>query len=95
MLGVGNLAFSSYIIGAFPVLYFLYYSPKVAALILLRAVKFYRKKQHLLLFDFCYWANFLCLFYCWCMPKSPVLFQVIFVVANGPLAWSALNALTA
>ena len=26
--------------------------------------------------DFCYWANGLVLFYIWCRPTDPVLFQV-------------------
>ena len=90
MIGVANMVLSAYIVGAFPVLYFLFFTPKVLSLIVLRLVKFYRKKQHFLLWDFCYWANFLCIFYCWVMPKSPRVFRVVFMCANGPLAWSVL-----
>ena len=90
MIGVANLVLSAYLVGAFPALYFVYFTPKVLALIVLRLVKFYRRKQHFLLWDFCYWANFLCIFYCWVMPKSPRVFRVVFMCANGPLAWSVL-----
>ncbi|CAE7470165.1 gpc1, partial [Symbiodinium necroappetens] len=90
MIGVTNMVLSAYIVGAFPPLYFLYFTPKVLSLIGLRLVKFYRRKQHFLLWDFCYWANFLCIFYCWVMPKSPRVFRVVFMCANGPLAWSVL-----
>ncbi|CAE7561025.1 gpc1 [Symbiodinium sp. CCMP2592] len=90
MIGVTNMVLSAYIVGAFPPLYFVYFTPKVLSLIGLRLVKFYRRKQHFLLWDFCYWANFLCIFYCWVMPKSPRVFRVVFMCANGPLAWSVL-----
>jgi len=90
MIGVTNLVLSAYILGAFPNLYYLFFTPKVLSLIVLRLVKFYKKKQHFLLWDFCYWANFLCIFYCWVMPTSPRLFRTVFMCANGPLAWSVL-----
>jgi len=90
IIGVTNIMFSVYILGAFPNLYYLFFTPKVLSLIIVRLVKFYRKKQHFLLWDFCYWANFLCIFYCWVMPKSPAVFRTVFMCANGPLAWSVL-----
>ena len=90
MMGVSNMVLSAYLVGAFPDLYFVYFTPKVLSLIVLRLVKFYRRKQHFLLWDFCYWANFLCIFYCWVMPKSPMVFRIVFMCANGPLAWSVL-----
>lgn len=90
MIGVANIMLSVYIVGAFPNLYYLFFTPKVLSLIIVRLVKFYRKKQHFLLWDFCYWANFLCIFYCWVMPKSPAVFRTVFMCANGPLAWSVL-----
>jgi len=89
-LGVSNLAITAYLLGAFPAAYFLFYVPKVIFLILLRLYKFYQKKQHFLLWDFCYWANFLCIFYCVVMPSSPTVFRIVFMCANGPLAWSVL-----
>eukprot|EP00929_Paragymnodinium_shiwhaense_P021214 TRINITY_DN1389_c0_g1_i1.p1 TRINITY_DN1389_c0_g1~~TRINITY_DN1389_c0_g1_i1.p1 ORF type:complete len:405 (-),score=56.14 TRINITY_DN1389_c0_g1_i1:298-1512(-) len=90
ILGVTNTALTPYILGAYPAAYFLYYTPKTLCLILLRFVSFKQKKQHFLLWDFCYWANFLCIFYCWVQPTSPFLFRVMFMCANGPLAFSVL-----
>lgn len=90
ILGVLNTSVVPYILGAFPVYYYLFFTPKIISLILIRLVTFYKKKQHFLLWDFCYWANFLCLFYCWCMPDSPTVFRAAFMCANGPLAWSVL-----
>jgi len=89
-LGVLNGFVSAYILGAFPCAYFLFYIPKALVLIFLRFVTFYKKKQHFLLWDFCYWANFMAIFYCLGWPRSPWLFRVIFMCANGPLAWSVL-----
>lgn len=90
-LGVANVAITAYISGGWPQLYHLYYTPKVVALIALRWFKFRQKRQHYLLWDFCYWVNFLCLFYCWLAPTSSVVFQIAFLCANGPLAWSVLG----
>ena len=49
MIGVTNMGLSAYILGAFPNLYYLFFTPKVLSLIIVRLVKFYRKKQHFLL----------------------------------------------
>ena len=49
MIGVANIMLSVYIVGAFPNLYYLFFTPKVLSLIIVRLVKFYRKKQHFLL----------------------------------------------
>lgn len=49
IIGVTNIMFSVYILGAFPNLYYLFFTPKVLSLIIVRLVKFYRKKQHFLL----------------------------------------------
>jgi len=88
--GVLNGYITAYIIGAWPCAYYLFYTPKILVLTTLRLVTFYKKKQHFLLWDFCYWVNFACIFYCWIMPASPWLFRVMFICANGPLAWSVL-----
>ena len=44
--------------GLAPTNYYLFYTPKVLALIALRWLTFARKKQHYLLYDFCYWASY-------------------------------------
>ena len=83
-----NIALTPYLLGAYPVYYYLFYTPKIVGLVLLRWYTFMQKKQHYLLFDFCYWANGLCLAYCWIWPSSPRVFRIMFMCANGPLAFS-------
>lgn len=90
-LGVMNTGITPFIIGAYPTYYFLYFTPKVTLLLFLRWWTFVRKKQHYLLWDFCYWANLLCLLYVWVWPTSARLFRMAFLCANGPLAWSVLT----
>lgn len=89
-LGVINLALTCYIIGSAPGYYYLWYSPKAVILISLRWLDFKRKKTHFLLADFCYWANLLALVYVWFTPTSHTAFQILFLCANGPLAWAVL-----
>lgn len=86
-LGVMNVGLTCYLLG-FPSLFYYWHSVKAIVLISLRWYDFKQKKTHYLLFDFCYWANLLCLLYLYVFPDSPVLFQICFVVSSGPLAWS-------
>ena len=46
-------------------------------------------KDYLLL-DFCYLANTLLLIYVWLLPHRSDVFQIVFICANGPLAWAIL-----
>jgi hypothetical protein len=89
-IGVLNACLTGYIIGLAPTMFYLWYTPKAVVLIIARWIDFRRKSQHYLLYDFCYWANAICLAYLWFFPKSPVMFQILFLCANGPLAWSIL-----
>lgn len=89
VLFVTNMCLTVYFCGAFPNYYYLFYTPKIIVLIFVRLVNFYHKKQHFLLWDFCYWANFLCIYFCW-FDTSPKLFRIVFMCANGPLAFSIL-----
>jgi hypothetical protein len=86
-VGVLNACLTCYLLGAFPTRYYLWYSPKAILLITLRWLDFRAKKQHYLLYDFCYWANGALLLYLWVLPTSSTLFQIVFLCANGPLAW--------
>ena len=89
---VANVAITFYILGASPSSFFLWHSPKAVILIFSRWLAFVREKppQHYLLLDLCYWANMLLLYYCWVAPTNAAAFQVLFLAANGPLAWSVL-----
>ncbi|CAD7925123.1 unnamed protein product [Amoebophrya sp. A120] len=90
MLGVGNVAITAYVLGLSPTWYYAYYTPKVISLTFLRWITFVKKKQHYLLYDFCYWVNALCLLYCWVYPHSQLMFRVLFINACGPLAIAVL-----
>lgn len=90
-LGVLNVCITCYLMGAAPEYFYLWHTPKAVILISLRWYTFKQSKQHYLLYDFCYWANIMGLVYLWVKPTSARLFQIFFVVANGPLAWSVLT----
>jgi hypothetical protein len=89
-VGIVNIVLSAFLLGAYPGLYHLWYTPKAAILIGLRWLNFRKRGTHYLLFDFCYFANGLLLVYLWVFPRNQDLFLVVFTVANGPLAWSIL-----
>ncbi len=89
-LGIINIVLSAFILGAWPGRFYLWYTPKAVVLIGLRWINFRRRGTHYLLFDFCYFANWMLLLYLWVFPNRPQLFQIVFIVANGPLAWSIL-----
>lgn len=89
-LGVLNIGITSYIVGAFPTKFYIWHTLKVLLLLSLRFKYFHQRKMHYKLFELCYVVNFLSLVYIWIFPKSEVLFQVLFGLANGPLAWSVL-----
>lgn len=65
-------------------------SCQVLYLIGLRWLEFAKKRQHYLLYDFCYWVNFLALFYIWVFPTSDWLFRILFINATGPLAFATM-----
>jgi hypothetical protein len=89
--GVCNVILTTYLIGAFPQYVYLWQTPKMFFYIAKRFVAFKAAHEHYLLFDFCYFANGLSLAYCWFLYDSATAFQVLFLVANGPLAWAVLT----
>ncbi len=89
-LGILNIVLSAFILGAWPTRFYLWYTPKAVVLIGLRWLNFRKRGTHYLLFDFCYFANWLLLLYLWVLPNRSELFLIVFIVANGPLAWSIL-----
>lgn len=89
-LGVFNTMVTAWLLGSAPQYFYLWHTPKCLLLVSLRWHTFRKDGKHYLLYDFCYWANLLCLVYLWGWPTSATLFQVLFLVCNGPLAWSVL-----
>jgi hypothetical protein len=81
-----------YVLGAFPARFFIWHTPKAIALISARWLAFASEKpaRHLLLCDFCYCVNALGLLYVWAWPRDAQVFQIFFLCANGPVAWSVL-----
>ena len=90
-LGVLNVSLTTYIVGAAPHLFYLWHTLKCVSLTALRWYTFRKEGKHFLLLDFCYFANAYALFYLWLWPSSPRLFQALFMMSNGPLAWSVLT----
>ena len=90
VLGVLNVAITAYIAGAAPRHYYLWHTPKALVLVAVRWYTFLQQGKHWLLADFCYWANLIGLLYLWRYRESALLFQVFFMVSNGPVAWSVL-----
>eukprot|EP01063_Lacrimia_lanifica_P029667 TRINITY_DN4574_c1_g4_i1.p1 TRINITY_DN4574_c1_g4~~TRINITY_DN4574_c1_g4_i1.p1 ORF type:complete len:380 (+),score=117.25 TRINITY_DN4574_c1_g4_i1:46-1185(+) len=86
--GVMNFGISAYLLGGWPQYYYLWHTPKAVFYILHRLVTFRAQGMHYYLFDFCYWVNLLSLIYIWGAPGNALLFEILFVAANGPLAWS-------
>ena len=89
-LNVLNVAITIYLVGAHPLKFYLWQGPQSIILLAIRWYTFRQQKQHYLLYDFCYWANFLCIIYPWCYSHSAQAFQILFLVANGPIAWAVL-----
>eukprot|EP00050_Salpingoeca_kvevrii_P006730 m.291290 g.291290 ORF g.291290 m.291290 type:complete len:387 (-) comp12451_c0_seq1:162-1322(-) len=89
-LGVIDVWMTPYLFGVAPTYFYRLYTPKVIILTVIRWLEFRKVDKHYLLYDFCYWVNFLALFYIWFEPHNYRLFQVLFMCATGPLAWSML-----
>jgi len=89
-LSVANVAFTAFLLGHAPHWFYVYHTPKAVLYISHRWWTFRQQNQHYLLFDFCYWANALLLYYCWWNPSETWLFRVVFMTSNGPLAWAVL-----
>jgi hypothetical protein len=89
-LSVINAILTAFLFGVVPQYFYWWHSPKAIMYIVHRWYTFRQQNQHYLLYDFCYWANGLALLYCWVCPWSDVMFQILFVCSNGPLAWAVL-----
>lgn len=89
-LGCANLALTPYVFGALPGLFHLLHTAKVSFMVVTRFFVFRARKEHYYLFDFCYFANALLLYFIWREPTNATLFRAVFALSNGPLAWSIL-----
>ena len=71
VIGVFNLMFCTFLISAFPWMYWIWHSAKMMTLLLYRLHKFSKIKFQYFLLDFCYTANYWSIFYfAICILKS-------------------------
>lgn len=85
---VMNLALTAYWMGQWPQSFYVWHSINIIVLVSIRWFVFRRDGHHYFLYDFCYWANLYSLVYVLLAPDNYKMFQVLFLVSNGPLAWS-------
>lgn len=100
ILGVINVFFSSWLAGAFPATYWIYYIGKILYLLIARLYKFQLKKMQFFLLDYCYTINYLLVIYlilavCFSggnsfKETSYYAFRLLFSATTGPLAISVL-----
>lgn len=64
--------------------YYTFHVYTVVILVLIRLCNYRIKRWHYYLFDFCYFANALILYFLLFAPKNDILFKVFFIYANGP-----------
>lgn len=92
-IGVANVMFSSWLIGAYPYYYWIHHSAKMVVYLTIRIIKFTKKRQQFWLLDYCYVVNYLLLlFYILSLagvcPWQKEFFRVLFTSSVGPLALS-------
>lgn len=92
-----NMMISAFIAASSPVYFAIWHSIKSPIYVFHRWWTFRKNKQHYLLFDFCYQALALTLIYLAASPfewpsrnANKVMFNIIFMTANGPLAYAVL-----
>jgi len=77
-----------FLLGAHPNLVASFYTTKAIILISARFIMYKKLNWHYFLFDFCYFANLCLLGYLHFFPNTPMLFMLVFGMANGPLGWA-------
>ena len=85
IFGVLLLILTTFMLGRYPnTYYYTHHVCTVSSLVVFRLYNYRKKGWHYYLFDFCYFANFLMIYFLLFAPKSDVLFKVFFVFSNGP-----------
>ena len=83
-MGVALLMTTTYLLGRFPNShYYNYHSGVIVMLVIIRLFYYRSRGWHYYLFDFCYFANSLMLYFILVSPKSDYLFKICFVYATG------------
>ncbi|XP_033757228.1 uncharacterized membrane protein YGR149W-like [Pecten maximus] len=65
----------------------IFYAISLPIVISIRIVIYFKHKWHYFLLDFCYYANLSWYIFIW-IADAPLMFAVVFGIANGPLLWA-------
>jgi hypothetical protein len=85
IFGVLLVIITTFLLGRRPNdIYYTYHVIVIISLVAIRLINYRIKKWHYYLFDFCYFANALIVYFLMIDPKNDILFKVFFVYANGP-----------
>jgi hypothetical protein len=87
VVGVFLFGMFAYIMGRYPNdFFYTFYRTFIPLLLFIRFVDYKPKKLHYFLTDFCYWAGLMVILFVGFFPKSPYLYRIAFLYANGALA---------
>jgi hypothetical protein len=87
VLGVFICGTFAYLLGRWPNDFFYkFYTTFVPIMLLIRFLDYKPKKMHYFMIDFCYFAGIIVLLFIGFFPKSPTMYRLAFMYANGSLA---------
>lgn len=78
---------TQYFILVYPQNFYILYTAIIIPLFIQRYMHYHALKYHYFLLDFCYFCQLILLYYCYFRPDS-TLFQMLFLLCNGPLCWA-------
>jgi hypothetical protein len=78
---------TQYFILVYPQNFYILYTAIIIPLLMQRYMHYHALKYHYFLLDFCYFCQLILLYYCYFRPDS-TLFQMLFLLCNGPLCWA-------
>ncbi|KAI8903591.1 hypothetical protein EDD86DRAFT_214822 [Gorgonomyces haynaldii] len=88
VFGASYLWTTGFVFGRFPHLIPIYYLLTTGPLIVVRYFLYRKKSWHYFLADLCYFTNFLTVLLLFVFPDNQVLYNAVFGLANGPVAWA-------
>lgn len=83
IFGVLNIFVSGYLIGAYPELFYLWYTVQILYFMPIRYYTYHRRGYHYFLADLCYFVNLLLMLSLWVFPSSKRLFLSTYCLAFG------------
>jgi len=87
IMGVVFLIGNTFMLGRHPNgLYYVWHCFVISFYMLCRLLYYKRLQWHYYLFDFCYWANVVIIYFIAVEPKNLDLFMCLFIWSSGPLA---------